>query len=120
MDAPLPLISNVVSLSQTAADELESFAAAAAADDNGDDATADTAPSNNNSNSRNSNNSSSSSNNNNSGRTATLRLKRGIEISFQVDQNGQPVTVAVPGPAGSEVGASSAAFAGHVDSPNAR
>lgn len=26
-------------------------------------------------------------------RRTTLRLKRGIEISFDVDQNGQPVTV---------------------------
>ena len=72
-DACLPLISNVVSLSG-------SSPSPAGGGGGTRDAESGDSPSGG----------SSSSNNN---RRATLRLKRGIEISFDVDSNGQPVTV---------------------------
>ena len=78
-DPPLPLISNVVSLSDAAA-----FSGAAA---EVEELTATEEEATNLSVESNTRNSS-----NNNTRRATLRLKRGIELSFEVDQNGQPIS----------------------------
>lgn len=73
VDPSLPLISNVVSLSSVAS----SPNAPSPTPSGGSNGGSGGVPGGNNSNTR----------------RTTLRLKRGIEISFDVDQNGQPVTV---------------------------
>lgn len=86
VDPSLPLISNVVSLSSVASSS-SSLTPPRIADQH--QASPSPTPS------ADSNNSGHNNNNNGSNNTrrATLRFKRGIEISFDVDQNGQPVTL---------------------------